>query len=497
MKRVLLLLVLLLTMRLAVGQVLRTVYASALSNMPNCTGKDVIVRNYSGHSLLIHHTAEADRHEHHFALQSQTQNNFRELVVTLGGQGQATDTWYDIADIKVLGDTCYFCGTRVADFGAPVLDIWGHVVASQYEKRGFIGRFSIASILDGGYAGFEIYMIGETESLSRLTLRKGLPGDQVRYHVMLSAVGQFRGSDAKSCVLEAANYLEGGWRYSLSVNGSDNDRERFTDIVSTPRWTFVASFYTPDGTDANASGWHMLLHKVEPMGVAEMANGNWNFYDGALYDFGQCGWGWHQADAQCRLALLPRDRIGLSFGTQNSQTQNYGILTASLSDNFILDTVTVVGASHSVQVQDMTYLPFVNQLAVLARDGSYYHGGVFLCPIGYNGSISVLSKVDVQLQSLCRYTSRTVFAGGFHPLTKKICTFWQHPQAFERPSCVTVAQAESALQSFEYGNKYHEAWTCEVYRNQVDWDVQPTSVTDNGYVLECKQNMWFREIDGE
>lgn len=494
MKRLLLLLTSMLLIAHSMAQYYTPLYASALSRMPSCQGKDVIVRNYAGRYLLIHHTSEADVHEHHFAIQSQDSPSFRELVVMMGGGTESVDVTYEINDIQVLDDTCYFCGTKVVDLGAPALDYWGNIVGSQYQNIGFLGRFALTSIAEDGNAGFEIYEVPTVERLTQLAVTPGRNTQTADFHVMISAIGQMSDSIFGSCVVEAANYVGRGWLYSIAAV-EESDNESFVDILSTGSRTYLASFQSASVDNPDAGGWGLILHDVGLHGFAEEYYQSFWLEDAIRYDFGETDWGWHTGGAQLRMTELPNKRIGFSFGSHNSEDELDGLLTASFTDIGCLDTVTLVRTSPDVYVKDIVYLSSVNQLAVLAGDRDYYNRGVFLSKIGYNGNIPVLHKQGMKLQSLCRYTGRTVFTGGFDVMTKYLYAFWQHPQAFERSTCMSVGEAVSSILPRECGEKHPVKWKVSCHKELFDWTELMTTINESAYDMECANPLWFIEIE--
>lgn len=496
MKRIIVFSTLLFAALFSTAQVLRPACSSATANMPGCMGKSVLVRNYGFNQLLIHHTSETDNHVHHFAVQNQSTDNYRELVVTLGRRSGNTDTTYRVSDMQVLGDTCYICGTMLCDYGVPILDINGNIVPNTVERYGFIGRLAVTSIAEGGESDFEVYVFDRIAYLTQLSVcnRRLTQADPTR--VTLSAIGALNSNNSgHQCVLEAARYPGQGWRYSISYI-SDNDAETFTDILSTTDMTYLSSFRQDGGDASSNGGWDMVLHGVFGWTIAEShANISGLSESASIYDFGNTGWGWHPRDAKCRLTELPNGRFGLAFGTKNNETGGWGILTATLWGIWQLDTVTLVRADNNLQVNEIEYMPRVNQLAVLARSSRYYNQGVYLPTIGHSGNIPVLSKADMEILSLCRYTGRTLFAGGYDLWSQKVCTFWQHPLTVDQPGCVTVGQSVSTLESPIGGNKLDVMWESFMYLKAFEWHPIPSVIMERSYEMTCSQRLPFVEID--
>lgn len=284
------------------AQVLRPAQASALSHMPNCYGSQVVVRNYAGSQVVIHHVERSNKYVHHFAIQRQDVDDMRELVVVLGGQGEF-DTTYAVNDMRVLGDSCYFCGTEMVDYGAPLLDSHGNPITPQVYKRGMVGRFSLSALINGEESDFHLTTIRGTAEFSRLDAARPYPNlVSDHYRVMLTAVGRYgnNGAVEGSCLLEMADYLQGGWRYSLT----DLDGQEVICDVVTAGWAkYVASFYYGDGEDPEQGGWNLVLHDCTSDGFAARYAHQSVSETATIYDFGRMGWGGTTGMDRCACAI--------------------------------------------------------------------------------------------------------------------------------------------------------------------------------------------------
>lgn len=75
------------------------------------------------------------------------------MVVRLGFEQEDCFDRYELRDMCVLGDSCYFCGVRTVMIAAPVLNEHGEILSPEVQNYGFVGFFRVSEIR-GGYLLF-------------------------------------------------------------------------------------------------------------------------------------------------------------------------------------------------------------------------------------------------------------------------------------------------------------------------------------------------------
>lgn len=249
-------------------QYYRPALASSVVNMPTCMGDGAICRSYGNAKVLVHHVDLADRHRHHFALQLSDTNVISELVVTLGGQNDVNDTLYEIRDMRVLGDTCYFCGRRKVNWGEPVYDNWGHVLDPGVEYKGVLGWFPISDFRSQSVE-VNVYHADFAQDMSRLTVRRKEPGLWPWYDLKVTAIGI--DAQGRQCVTEMITpsslpLMCGGWGITNYVLVGSND-ELFCDVLDTETGTLLLAVDTSDadGIDRHRK---LVLHNIYREGLS-------------------------------------------------------------------------------------------------------------------------------------------------------------------------------------------------------------------------------------
>lgn len=418
----------------------RPYYASAKLYFPECNGTGVIVRNHNGDNLIVHHLSSSDPYVHHFAYQREDETALSEISLRLGGLAGDVDTAYSVLDMRVLGDTCYFCGNQMVTYGRPMYDINGNIISEASASNGILGYFSIAEMLEGN-PHVNIVVIDKSKRLTRLAVRRQSPSSPVSYRVLVAAVGVNQGDT--SCVVEARLADDGSWSMMLSTPQSPYHTDRFTDIITTSRSILVSgiSSATPSSAGLN---WNVTLHEAPAEGFGVRFGLTGVDEHPMYYDFSStdCGWGWHADDAEVRMCEIENDTFALSFGSVNRNTDASGIVVAQFSRYDVMSKLHAITSSPHPKVRDMAYSPRHNVLGVLAFNDVYTHGGVFLTPISSPAQAHVFRGSGMRLWSLAHYTRGTIIAGGHEVMSTRVACLWQDPITLSTPHCAEVDDCE-------------------------------------------------------
>ena len=468
-------------------QYYRPALASSVVNMPTCMGDGAICRSYGNAKVLVHHVDLADRHRHHFALQLSDTNVISELVVTLGGQNDVNDTLYEIRDMRVLGDTCYFCGRRKVNRGEPVYDNWGHVLDPGVEYKGVLGWFPISDFRSQSVE-VNVYHADFAQDMSRLTVRRKEPGLWPWYDLKVTAIGI--DAQGRQCVTEmitpsSSPLMCGGWGITNYVLVGSND-ELFCDVLDTEMGTLLLAVDTSDadGIDRHRK---LVLHNIYREGLS---GGNFSTGRRLHFDEEPSGWGWHSNDVTAKMAWAGEGQVSLAFPSVNIEDGRSGIVHVMLNSEGDFLSGSVVDCSAGASVQDVAFVRRSGYSGVLLRDNQMYDGAVMLIPTNTIGTAARLNLPYTRLQSVCNYFDNTFFSAGFNRESSLVKCISQHPLAVDR-TCVNVNNIQQQRIENVVAEKANYNW--EGAGPSGDSFVRIGTVLATGRVTECSQPLGTAE----
>lgn len=491
MKKMYLFLFVLLMSLSASAQLGYGMYASGVSHIPLHQGDKVLTRNYMGSSVLVHYIETANACRHHFALINQDNAQARELVLQIGSERGDSFERYGVNDMRILGDTCYFCGVCVSGSNEPVYDVNGSIIGTDGDNQGFLGFFRVSEISGDEAPTVSIKVFPDVKRLTRMAVRRGEagsePGHQVRVTAIASVLAQGSDVELQNSLIEVD--LFSGNTSVFTVSRLVNSQERFSDIVNTRYATIVSSFLDQDGTK-------LMLHQAGSQGFDQEYAATGFQESVRTYDFasrpGQ--WGLYAAGAISRMSNLPSDRFALAFGCRNDDGVG-GIMTMTFTNGGMADTVIVVSDTlESAEVLEVEYSSIRNSLGILARKAANPFGAVYLPSLSTVGSVPELEVPRLKLQSLCKYRNQVIMGSGINMITLELTSMWQHPLALERPGCVESHSVNSFVQDNFVAEKGAAEWTRKVLPTPFSWDRKLAYVTVADHSFECTQPIWFMPI---
>lgn len=475
------------------AQVYRPCYGSAKSFFPECDGTGVIVRNYSDDNLIVHHLSSSDPYVHHFAYQRQDVDDILEISLRLGGLAGDVDTAYSVLDMRVLGDTCYFCGNQMVTYGRPLYDINGNIIDNASASKGILGYFSIVEMLEGN-PHVNIAILDSAMRLTRLAVRRPPEGAPNLYRVLVAAVGVTQGDT--SCVVEARLAEDGSWSRIQSVPKLPYRHDRFTDIITTSQ-SIIVSAISSANPYSSGCNWNITLHEAPAEGFG-MRFGLTSVDEHPMcYDFSStdCGWGQHADDAEVRMCEMQSGKFALSFGSVNRNTDASGIVVAQFSGYDVMTSLNAISSSPHPKVRDMAYAPQHNVLGVLAYNNVYTHGGVFLTPISSPAQAHVFLGSGMRLWSLAHYTRGTIIAGGHEVMSVRVACLWQDPSTVRTPQCAEVDDCEwgscGTIPAMKDACKWNNIETANI-----EWTPYASTSIEVSQSFECAQTTGYMDPVG-
>ncbi len=215
--------------------------ASSITVFPELEGDQVITHVYKG-AKITHFRHTDDNYRHSFMFQGSFPIVTKRIQVDIGAS-MGSDTLYRLSvnDMRIEGDSCYFCG-NVVRVGPPQMTQQGNTVWPEKAPVGFVGFFSIPELI-AGHVYLKYKLFYEVHDLTRLAVY-GYHQNSTRR--MVAAIGTLP-DQTTPCVLEIVRYSDGAWKKSLSH--PDSEDEVFSDILYNPQRLVVASYHRCRGDE--------------------------------------------------------------------------------------------------------------------------------------------------------------------------------------------------------------------------------------------------------
>lgn len=453
--------------------------SGAISHSPNCRGTGVLVRNYGVDRVLVHHVDADNGHIHHFALEGARIAGDCEMAVALGQVDATGDITYTVSDMRILGDTCYFCGHRTIDNGLPLYDIDGNIIATATQNDGMIGWFSIAD-METGSVDVRTSVLSSIESLSRMAVRRGIRAPGIDCDIVVSAIGR-QADGNRAFVAEACHYPSSGWQVTVSGANAGGNSEVFCDIASSENSTVIASMVPDD----NEGSWVMNLHEsLRGHYYSEYAQPS---IPEALisYDFASVsgGWGWHSLNSEIRMCYSRGSSVAVAYASLNQANGSEGIIYVDFGGS---SHPMLASSPRNAQVREIQYLSNPGRLGILLKNSRYYNGCLYSCPQlpPIPGIVEVFSKQSVKLQSLSHVGNSTYTAAGFNMLNSKVTNLWKNPLISLRPGCLEIDHEQADTLSWYTTDKVLFDWEL-LNGSGISWQISEGSVRRISQNLEC------------
>ena len=397
----------------AQGQGIFFVPSSKTKLFSDIRGEEVIVREWSTGEPLVH-VRDADYPNRHWFLLGK---NGTEQMVGFSfdsvQEGNSIITLY-VNDMQVYGDSCYFCGEVIVDYGAPVVLPDGTVLSPRFLSHGFIGRMGMSDT-PGDSWRVDYTVLKCVDRLQQLAVYHPDEG-QSGFKLLLVATAESSDLAKPSCLVEMKENLDLTWEYSILQTNKDG--EVFTDVLARGDDLFVSS-HVDCGDDAtNVEHWFHYVHWSFQGGFGDRY-ASVNFMKGTVghdcryLTAGGYGWGWHRSDTPMRMCMMDGDTFCLSYTVQNYTTGERGVVFYPMVDVHLLSPPRLYGECCESDVVEIAYAPVSYVMAVLLR-GSYSSEGYLLvgdwCSMPMGGAMD--RKEGFKIESMCRCGGRSFFLGG-------------------------------------------------------------------------------------
>lgn len=429
--------------------------------------------------MLVHHVDADNEHIHHFALIGTQFVGDCEMVVALGHVDAIGDITYSLNDMRIMGDTCYFCGHRTINNGLPQYDVDGNIVATATQIDGMIGWFSIAD-METGSVDVRTSVLSSIESLNRMAVRRGINRPGVDCDIVVSAIGRLTNGN-RAFVAEVCHYPSSGWQVTVSGSNAGDNNEVFSDIISSSNSTLIASMVPDD----NEGSWVMNLH--------ESLRGHYysEYAQPAIpevlisHDFASVsgGWGWHSLNSEIRMCYSRSNDVIVAYASQNQADGTEGIIYV---DNSTSVPPRLVSSHSNARVQEIQGLSDSRHLGILLKNSQYNNGCLYHCPLVALTSavVNVFSNQSIKLQSLSQVGNTTYAAAGFNTLDTRISNLWKNPSIRIPSGCLETDHEQIISLGWYTTDKVSFDWNV-LDGYGISWQVSEGSVRGITQELEC------------
>ena len=233
-----------------------------------------------------------------------------------------------ITDMRLYGDTCYFCGrvNRPATGSGPA-------------TRGFVGRF-VTDEMVAGWGQVEYYIVDTTSQLTRLAISR----DDTS-HLLISAIGEEYYS-GKACIVELANHGASGWtkRYEEIFTA---DNIVFSDIMTMrDSLTLLAQYACvnenpPGSGDYDYSHQIFLLDRFKLKGCSATHTAPCNIALYCLPIVGGC--------------YFHRDRVPMRLFHINDQNKEFGVAFGVVEEDMLHSGIRLFKFQHAWEYYNSLY----------------------------------------------------------------------------------------------------------------------------------------------
>lgn len=338
-------------------------------------GRNIIVRanpNDNNNPLIYYCTASPVNRKWYFLYHSFKGNGnaYKFLWPTIANE--VNTMTYNVHDMLILGNYCYFCGTcrkPISSYYEPGIG-WAYV----YDSTGFIGRISIDKLTSSSPVIFmQLQDIPETKNLTKIdaTVHSG--------ETILALVGKSAELGIHSSLV-LINELSSSWY--KRVYPVNNSNEILTDAIFTKNHLITVSVYDNEHFSFGLRREGIPALSVVPTGPYNLFSysmlSKYNTYNmtGPLSSNPQATW--HHANTVALLSCIPgSDTVTVAYQSLDTSavcpySQNQTALfqiVCDPSDNYYMKirNAQLVSSTHNEPYTfvDMKYIPYDRTIAFL------------------------------------------------------------------------------------------------------------------------------------
>lgn len=213
---------------------------SELKRILSIKGSEMIIRTDYSRTYFVTY-CKYNHYNHNYFIVSQG-NNYKYLDLMDGTDNMfpAPDYGYEIKDIQVIGQECYFCGQKWKQTGNIIYNLDGTMMYETVSK-GIIGRFDIRDVINSG-GTYEILEIDTTYCLNKIALLSSRAlATATLYDETTPCLVELRETDYQN------NYVD----YNYRVIRSSISDEYFMDVAAlSDKFVSVSRYSNPSNTNS-------------------------------------------------------------------------------------------------------------------------------------------------------------------------------------------------------------------------------------------------------
>lgn len=397
---------------------------SSLGTLQGTYGKEVLVSN-DGSTQVIYHRSSNDPNLHEFTIfSSLTQLGApNTLVCNLGDFLYGIPSRFSVLDMQLFDGYCYFCGSMY------MVPDQTPYVTSPIHHKGFIGRFPIADVLDGGQCPVYLAYMERTDTVSRLTVFNEYPQQCDVFIVAVgSALSEFDGY-YHTYLIELQHLLNPAgsnweWNYNQMKLSAMPPEEVLTDVIVTRSYIEVVSRLSCGANSPSETKYRYRIHQAKKDGFYKQYVQTASTE--AAYEYNSQPMGCHHCCSEpLLLSPMADDYFCLAYGSQFGTGTGGNVVSYMNSASYMVDNGCFMADVDS-HVKGVACMPQNSIVAVLSQSSSHPNGVVQFHPWLGGINNSQLSSQSHLLQSVDSYQSGSVTLGGGTATNDSIFHFTQN-----------------------------------------------------------------------
>ena len=214
---------------------------SELKRINSIKGSEMIIRTDYSRTYFVTYCKFNHNINKYFIVSYGNTHKYLDLMDGMENASPLTNKYgYEIKDVQVVGQECYFCGQKWVETGNIIYHIDGTM---EYERRykGIVGRFDVRNVINNG-GTYELLEIDTTYCLNRIAVFTG--------HALATAI---LSDETTSCLVEIReatyqnNYVDCNYRVFRSTISD----EYFMDVEAlSNKFVSVSRYSNPSDTNS-------------------------------------------------------------------------------------------------------------------------------------------------------------------------------------------------------------------------------------------------------
>lgn len=205
---------------------------STLDRFNSHKGIDVLIRTDYSRTYFVTYEGQTSSSNCRFIVQHNDTTRYMNLLQNYENSLPNPMQGFEIKDMRIIGQECYFCGCKWVETGNIIYNLDG-TMTFERKREGIIGRFDVRNVIRNG-GSYEIMEIDTVRCLNKLAVLSG----------RALAVGTlYDGYTPCLFYLREVYYSSGETDYNYRVITSNISGETFSDVTASDNKFIVVSRY--------------------------------------------------------------------------------------------------------------------------------------------------------------------------------------------------------------------------------------------------------------